>query len=69
MQRRSPDVGRLSSLHIITGNCGGLGADPRKVPRLIAFLACADPDIAHLQEAVPHFAAAWLAGLSYRACV
>ena len=60
------DVGRL---RIITTNCGGLGLDPRKLPRLIAYLACAEPGVAHLQEASPHFAAAWLAGLPYRVCV
>ena len=36
---------------------------------LSTYLACAVPDIAHLQEAGTQFAAAWLAGLPYRVCV
>ena len=66
LQCSPPHVGTLG---VITANCGGLGEDHRKVPRLIAYLACAEPDIARLQEAGTHFAAAWLAGLPYRACV
>ena len=66
LQRNAPTVG---GLHIVTANCGGLGSDPWKVPRLIAYLACAEPDVAHLHQAVLHFAAAWLAGLWYRVCV
>ena len=54
---------------MVTANFGGLASDPRKVPRLIAYPACAEPDIAHLQEAGTHFAAAWLAGLPYRVYV
>ena len=66
LQSSPPDMGRL---RVVTANCGGLGSDPRKVPRLIAYVACAGPDIAHLQEAGIQFAAAWLAGLPYRMCV
>ena len=42
---------------------------PGKVTRLIAYLACAGPNIAHLQEGGTPFAAAGLAGLPYRVCV
>ena len=66
LRRSPPDMGRL---RVVTANCGGLGSDTRKVPRLIAYLSCAGPDIAHLQEAGTQFAAAWLAGLPYRVCV
>ena len=66
LQRSSHDMGRL---RVVTANCGGLGSEPRKVPRLIAYLACAGRDIAHLQEAGTEFAATWLAGLPYRVCV
>ena len=66
LQRSPPDMGRL---RVGTTNCGGLGSDLRKVPCLIAYLTCAGPDIAHLQEAGTQFAAAWLAGLPYRMCV
>ena len=66
LQRSPPDLGRL---RIVTANCGGLGSEPRTDPRLIAYLACAEPNIAHLQEAGTQFAAAWLAGLPYRVCV
>ena len=45
LQRSPPNVGRLRGA---TANSGGLGSDPRKVPRLIAYLACAEPDDAHL---------------------
>ena len=48
LQRSPPDMGRL---RVVTAKCGGLGSDPRKVPRFIAYLACAGPDIARLQEA------------------
>ena len=48
VERSPPDMGRL---RVVTANYGGLGSDPRKVPRLIAYLASAGPDIAHLQEA------------------
>ena len=60
------DTGRL---RVVTANCDGRGSDPRKVPRLIAILACAGPDIAHLQEAGTQFAAAWLDGLPFHVCV
>ena len=66
LQRSPPYMGRL---RVVTANCGGLGSDPRKVLRLIAYLACAGSDIAHLQEAGTQFAAAWLAGLPYGVCV
>ena len=66
LQRSPPDVGQLL---VVAANCGGLGSDPGKVPRLIAYLACAEPDIAHLQEAGTQFAAACMAGLPYRVCV
>ena len=59
----------MGRLCVATADCGDLGSDPRKVPRLVAYLTSAEPDVAHLQEAGLHFAAAWLAGLSYRVCV
>ena len=65
LQRSPPDVGRL---RVVRANCGGLGPDTQKVPRLIAYLAYAEPDVAHLREAGPHFAAVWLAGLPYLVC-
>ena len=40
-----PNMGRL---RVITANCGDLGSDPRKVPRFMAYLVCAEPDVAHL---------------------
>ena len=55
LQRAPPAMARLG---VVTANCGGLGSDPRNVPCLIAYLACAGPDIAHLQEAGTQFAAA-----------
>ena len=66
LQCSPADMGRL---RVVTANSGGLGSDPRKVPRLIANVACARPDIAHLQEAGTQFPAAWVAGLPYRVCV
>ena len=46
-----------------------LASDPLKVPRLIAQLGCAEPDIARLQEVGTQFSAAWLASVKYRVCV
>ena len=60
------NVGRLC---VVTANCGGQGSDPRKVPRLIADQVCADPDVAHVQEAGLHFAAVCLAGVPCCVCV
>ena len=61
----------VHGLRVIMANCGGLsmGLDPRKVLRLITYLACAEPDVTRLIEAGPHFAAARLAGLLHRVCV
>ena len=66
LKRSPPDV---TTLRVVTANCGGLGAQPRILPRVIAYLARAELDAAHLQEATMHFAAACLAGLPYRVCV
>ena len=57
-QRGPPNMERL---RVTTANCGGLGTDPRKVPRLIAHPVCAEPDVVHLQELGPAFTPAWLA--------
>ena len=66
LQRRPPNMGRLL---VVTSNCRRLRSERLRVPHLIAYLGCAEPDIAHLQEAGTQFAAAWLAGLKYRVCV
>ena len=59
----------MSRLCVVIAHCSGLGLDPRKVPLLIAYLAYAEHDVAHLQEAGLQFAASWLARLPYRVCV
>ena len=41
-------------------NHGGLGLVPRKVPCLIAYFVCAEPDVVHLQVLGPVFTPAWL---------
>ena len=66
LQRSPPNEGRL---RVVTANWGDLGSDPRKVPCLITYLACAEPDVAQLQQASPRFAAAWLGGVQHRVCV
>ena len=66
LQRSPPDVGQL---RVVTASCGAPGSDPQKAPRLIAYLACAAPDIAHLQEASTQFADVWLAGQPDRVSV
>ena len=44
-------------------------SDPRKAPHFIAYLAFGEPNVTRLQEAGPHFAAAWLTSLPCRVCV
>ena len=60
--RGSPNMKRLL---VTTAGCGGLDSDPRKVPRLIAYLVYTEPDIVHLRELGPTFMLAWLCGLLY----
>ena len=62
-QKRGPS--NMECLWVITVICGRLGTDPHQVPRLIAYLACAEPDVVHLEELDPMCTPAWLPGHPY----